>query len=48
MLASGVLASSPNSDNVMLATLNGLQSISSPETIAAKRGKTVEQIVGTE
>ena len=39
---------SPNSDNVMLATLNGLQSISSPEAIAAKRGKTVEQITGTE
>lgn len=39
---------SPNSDNVMLATLNGLQSISSPEVIAAKRGKTVEQITGTE
>ena len=37
---------SPNPDNVMLATLKGLQNIASPETIAAKRGKTVEQVTG--
>lgn len=35
-----------NPDNVMLATLNGLKRISSPEAIARKRGKTVEEITG--
>ena len=39
---------SPNPDNVMLATLKGLQSITSPEEIAEKRGKTVAQITGKE
>ena len=39
---------SPNSDNVMLATLQGLQSITSPEFIARKRGKTVAQVTGQE
>jgi small subunit ribosomal protein S5 len=37
---------SPNSDNVMLATLRGLQDMHSPEAIARKRGKTVEEIIG--
>lgn len=35
-----------NPDNVMLATLNGLQNIHSPEAIARKRGKTVKEITG--
>ena len=35
-----------NPDNVMLATLNGLQKINSPDAIARKRGKTVEEITG--
>lgn len=33
-----------NPDNVMLATLNGLQRINSPERVARKRGKTVEEV----
>jgi small subunit ribosomal protein S5 len=37
---------STNPDNVMLATLNGLKRINSPESIARKRGKTVEEITG--
>ena len=37
---------SPNPDNVMLATINGLANIASPESIARKRGKTVEEITG--
>ena len=37
---------SPNPDNVMLATLKGLQSITSPEEIAEKRGKTIAQVTG--
>lgn len=37
---------SPNPDNVMLATLKGLQSITSPEEIAKKRGKTIAQVTG--
>jgi small subunit ribosomal protein S5 len=35
-----------NHMNVIRATVNGLQSINSPELIAAKRGKRVEEIVG--
>ena len=30
----------------MLATLNGLKKINSPDAIARKRGKTVEEITG--
>lgn len=37
---------STNPVNVVRATLKGLQSMSSPEAIAAKRGKTVEYIKG--
>lgn len=36
---------SRNPINVVRATLNGLRSISSPQRIAAKRGKSVEDIV---
>ncbi len=35
-----------NAINVVRATLNGLVSMSDAETIAAKRGKTVEEILG--
>jgi small subunit ribosomal protein S5 len=35
-----------NSINVVRATLNGLQAIADPEYVAAKRGKTVEEITG--
>jgi small subunit ribosomal protein S5 len=35
-----------NPVNVVKATLNGLSQIKSPDDIAAKRGKTVEEIVG--
>ncbi|HSR62031.1 MAG TPA: 30S ribosomal protein S5 [Gammaproteobacteria bacterium] len=37
---------STNPINVVRATIKGLQSISSPERIAAKRGKTVEEVTG--
>ncbi|ODN42802.1 30S ribosomal protein S5 [Piscirickettsia litoralis] len=37
---------STNPVNVIRATINGLKSISSPEDIAAKRGKSVGEIVG--
>jgi small subunit ribosomal protein S5 len=37
---------SSNPDNVMRATLNGLKRINSPEKVARKRGKTVEEITG--
>lgn len=37
---------STNPVNVVMATINGLQSMSSPDQIAAKRGKTVEEITG--
>jgi small subunit ribosomal protein S5 len=36
---------STNPVNVVRATINGLKSISSPEQIAAKRGKSVDEIV---
>ena len=36
---------SPNPINVVQATIRGLASVSSPEYIAAKRGKTVEEIM---
>ena len=37
---------STNPYNVVRATLNGLQSMSTPAEIAARRGKTVEEITG--
>ncbi len=37
---------STNPVNVVMATIKGLESMSSPEQIAAKRGKTVEEITG--
>jgi len=37
---------SSNPINVVRATINGLMSMSAPEHIAAKRGKTVEEILG--
>ena len=37
---------STNPVNVVRATINGLRSIRSPEAIAAKRGKTVEELLG--
>ena len=36
---------STNPINVVRATIKGLQSMSSPESIAAKRGKSVEEVV---
>lgn len=37
---------SRNPINVVRATIKGLEQISSPEEVAAKRGKTVEEILG--
>ncbi len=37
---------STNPYNMVRATLNGLQAMNSPSDIAAKRGKTVEEILG--
>ncbi|HSH84030.1 MAG TPA: 30S ribosomal protein S5 [Guyparkeria sp.] len=37
-----------NHMNVIRATLNGLTQIQSPEVVAAKRGKRVEEILGSE
>jgi len=37
---------STNPYNVVRATINGLQGMSTPSEIAAKRGKTVEEILG--
>ena len=37
---------SANPYNVVRATLNGLASVNSPSEVAAKRGKTVEEIRG--
>lgn len=37
---------SNNKQNVVLATIAGLQSIKSPEEVAAKRGKSVEEVIG--
>ena len=37
---------SNNKQNVVLATLNGLSSLKVPEEVAAKRGKTVEELKG--
>lgn len=36
---------STNPINVVRATIEGLKSMSSPESIAAKRGKSVEEVV---
>jgi small subunit ribosomal protein S5 len=38
---------SSNPDNVLRATINGLQSMTSPEYVADKRGKTVKEILGS-
>jgi small subunit ribosomal protein S5 len=40
------IVGSTNPINVVRATLNALESIATPESVAAKRGKTVEEIVG--
>ncbi len=37
---------SPNPINVIRATMRGLQDMRDPKTIAAKRGKTVEEVTG--
>ncbi|MEH6650398.1 MAG: 30S ribosomal protein S5 [Motiliproteus sp.] len=37
---------STNPVNVVRATINGLKAMSSPDDVAAKRGKTVEEILG--
>ncbi|MBO4476798.1 MAG: 30S ribosomal protein S5 [Lachnospiraceae bacterium] len=37
---------SNNKQNVVLATLHGLTSLVTPETVAKRRGKSVEEIVG--
>jgi len=37
---------STNPYNVVRATLNGLQAMNTPSDVAAKRGKTVEEIAG--
>ncbi|MFX4351281.1 30S ribosomal protein S5, partial [Acinetobacter baumannii] len=37
---------STNANNVVHATFNGLASMTSPEQVAAKRGLTVEEILG--
>lgn len=40
------IVGSTNPINVVRATLNALENVSTPEYVAAKRGKTVEEIVG--
>ncbi|MDD5296706.1 MAG: 30S ribosomal protein S5 [Rhodocyclaceae bacterium] len=42
----GKIIGSTNPYNVVRATLNGLGRLSTPSVIAAKRGKTVEEILG--
>jgi small subunit ribosomal protein S5 len=37
---------STNPVNVVRATIKALESVSSPEEVATKRGKTVEEILG--
>jgi small subunit ribosomal protein S5 len=37
---------STNPYNVIRATLNGLKSMNTPSEVAAKRGKTIEEILG--
>mgnify|MGYP000371280821 CR=1 FL=1 len=41
------IVGSTNPTNVVRATLNALESVSTPEYAAAKRGKTVEEIIGS-
>ena len=36
----------PNAANVVQATFKGLRDMTSPEQVAAKRGKSVEEILG--
>jgi small subunit ribosomal protein S5 len=46
-----VLTKSLRSDNVfnvVLATIEGLKSIRTPQAVAASRGKTVEELLGVE
>ena len=40
------IVGSANPINVVRATLNALQNVTTPEYVAAKRGKTVEQVIG--
>jgi small subunit ribosomal protein S5 len=40
------IVGSTNPYNVVRATLNGLQAMNTPSDVAAKRGKTVEEIAG--
>jgi small subunit ribosomal protein S5 len=40
------IVGSPNPINVVRATLNALQHVATPEAIAAKRGKLIQDIVG--
>lgn len=40
------IVGSTNPVNVVRATLNALQSVTTPEYVAAKRGKSVEEIIG--
>ena len=40
------IVGSTNPYNVVRATLNGLQAMNTPSDVAAKRGKTVEEILG--
>ena len=37
---------SNNKQNVVLATLNGLKNVKTPEDVARLRGKSIEEIVG--
>lgn len=37
---------STNAANVVQATFKGLRDMASPESVAAKRGKSVEEIIG--
>lgn len=46
VLAKTIGSSNPN--NVLLATIDGLQRMANPEYVAEKRGKTVEEIMGSE
>ena len=37
---------SNNKQNVVLATLEGLKALKTPEEVAKKRGKSVEELIG--
>lgn len=41
------IVGSTNPINVVRATLNALQGVTTPEHVAAKRGKSIEEIIGT-